>query len=292
MTQNSASAQERASTGNPASRAPDKPSRPVRVVLSIAGSDSSGGAGIQADIKTGGAFGVFVATAITALTAQNSERVAAIYPVAPEQVVAQIEAVAEAMPLHAIKIGMLGNLEILNAVADCLMRFRVPLVVDPVLGATSGSSLVRGDDIVPAYISRLLPLATVVTPNLEEAARMLGGSVATSYEEMEQQAMALLDLGANAVLLKGGHGLLSKAVDYLATEEGLQPFGAPRLQTNNTHGTGCTLSTAIAAGLAQGLGLPQSIAAAKTYIQGAIGESDRLQLVTDNGPVHHFYQYW
>lgn len=264
----------------------------ARVVLTIAGSDSSGGAGIQADLKTGGAFGVYVATAITALTAQNSKRVAAIYPVTVAQLQSQLDAILEGMPIHAVKLGMLGNLALLDCVAGFLKAIDVPVVIDPVLGATSGGSLVEGEDIVPAYVQRLFPLAHVITPNLTEAARLLAAPPATTYDAVEEQALALRDLGARAVLLKGGHLDLPKAADYLATDSGVQVFSTPRLAARNTHGTGCTLSTAIAAGLAQGLGLAQAVAAAKTYIQGAISHGERLELVSDNGPVHHFFQYW
>ncbi len=264
----------------------------ARVVLTIAGSDSSGGAGIQADIKTGSAFGVFVATAITALTAQNARQVAAIYPVSAAQLQSQLDAIFEGMPVHAVKLGMLGNLALLDCVARFLKTIDVPIVIDPVLGATSGGSLVDGEDIVPAYVQQLFPLADVVTPNLVEASRLLGVSPATTYGEVEQQALALKALGARAMLLKGGHLDMPKASDYLVTDSGVQVFSAPRLAARNTHGTGCTLATAIAAGLAQGLGLAQAVAAAKTYMQGAINHGERLALVADNGPVHHFFQYW
>lgn len=267
--------------------------KPVAVVLSIAGSDSSGGAGIQADIKTGAAFGVHVATAITAITAQNSQGVQAIYPLTPEQVQAQVRSVVSALPVAAVKVGMLANEALLCAVAEILDTLDVPKIIDPVLGATSGSSLMAGDSVAALYRKWLLPRATLLTPNLPEAAQLLDTELADSYETMEQQALMLQALGAEAVLLKGGHAShLALAVDYLACADSLQPFSSPRQATSHTHGGGCTLATAIAAGMAQGLSLEQSVAAAKTYIQGAICHSERLHLAETNGPIHHFYQQW
>lgn len=266
--------------------------KPAAVVLSIAGSDSSGGAGIQADLKAGAAFGVFVATAITAITAQNSAGVSAIYPLTPEQLQAQIDAVLSGLPVAAIKIGMLANIELAETVAKVLEATKLPVVLDPVMGATSGSSLMTDEGVTQFFRERLLPLATVVTPNVAEAARLLDTQQANSYDELEQQAKALHQISGRAVLLKGGDAELPLAVDYLVTQDGVKPFSAPRQSTSHTHGGGCTLASAIAAGLAQGLTLEQSVAAAKSYIQGAISNSARLDLVPHNGPIHHFFQYW
>lgn len=266
--------------------------RPTAVVLSIAGSDSSGGAGIQADIKTGAAFGVFVATAITAITAQNSAGVTGIYPMTAEQLQAQIDAVLNGLPVAAIKIGMLANLELAEAVARVVAATQLPVVLDPVMGATSGSSLMTEQGVTDFFRTRLLPLATLTTPNVAEAARLLNEPLAGSYVDLERQAQALFELSGRPVLLKGGDAELPLAVDYLVTPQGVRPFSAPRQTTTHTHGGGCTLATAIAAGLAQGLSLEQSVAAAKSYIHGAIEHSARLQLVPHNGPIHHFYQYW
>lgn len=263
----------------------------ARVVLSIAGSDSSGGAGIQADIKTGAAFGVHVATAITALTAQNSERVSGIYPVTPQQLQAQIDAVMQSLPVDTIKIGMVANAELAQVIAEFLDSVELPVVLDPVLGATSGSALTEGTDVESLFRQVLVPRASVITPNLLEAARLLDCAPASSYDEMERQAKGLQALGAKAVLIKGGHMHAVLAADCLLTEQ-LQPFTAPRIDTSHTHGSGCTLATAVAAGLAQGLSLAQAVAAAKTYIQGAIASAARLNLVPHNGPLHHFHQYW
>lgn len=265
--------------------------KPTKIVLSIAGSDSSGGAGIAADIKTGGAFGVFVCTAITAITAQNAFAVHAIHPVSGTALREQLEAICEAHTPDAIKLGMLGNEESLRTVAEFLKTQNAPVVVDPVLGATSGSSLWQTGDAKSLYTQLLLPLATVITPNLSEAAALLEAEPAESYEQMEVQARALQALGAQSVLLKGGHLTGPQAPDCLAEQE-LTPFTTARVDTRHSHGSGCTLATAIACGLAQGLNLKQAVAAAKTYIQGALAGADRLQLVADNGPLHHFYSYW
>ena len=265
---------------------------PAKVVLVIAGSDSSGGAGIQADIKTGAAFGVHVATAITAVTAQNSLAVRRVYALPVAEVLAQIEAVWEAMPVTAIKVGMLANPDILLAVSDWLGGRDLPIVVDPVLGATSGGRLFSERDCAQIYTQHLLPLASVLTPNLQEAAQLLGVPPAVSYDQIAEQAMALQTLGPQAVLLKGGHGDLPLAADYLAFGTDVTPFSTPRIDSTHTHGGGCSLASAIAAGLAQGLEIKAAVAAAKTYIQGAIRHSERLGLAPQNGPIHHFYQYW
>ncbi len=267
------------------------PAQRARVVLSIGGSDSSAGAGIQADIKAGAAFGVYVATAITAVTAQNSASVSGIYALTAQQLRAQIDAVMSSLPVDAIKLGMLANGELLQVVAEFIREACLPVVLDPVLGATSGSALTNGADIDTLYREHLMPHASLITPNLLEAARLLGCPPAKDYADMEQQAQALQQLGARAVLLKGGHLNTPLACDCLFIDRP-QPFSAPRVDTPHTHGSGCTLATAIAAGLAQGLTLAQAVAAAKTYVQGAIQAGPRLNLVQDNGPLQHFYQYW
>lgn len=266
--------------------------KPARVVMVIAGSDSSGGAGIQADMKAAAAFGVHAATAITAVTAQNSEAVEAVYPLTPEQVTAQIQAISRSLRVDAIKLGMLANADIIRAVAAELDTSPVQhIVMDPVLFATSGGSLFSGD-ARELLLSALLPRVSVLTPNLEEAAVLLDAEPAADHEAMEQQARALLALGPQAVLLKGGHASGELAVDYLATQDGVRTFAAPRVASKHTHGSGCTLATAIAAGLAQGLSLQQAVAAGKTHIQGAIANAERLALVDNNGPVHALYQFW
>lgn len=260
------------------------------VVLSIGGSDCSGGAGIQADIKAGGVFGVHVATAITAITAQNSARLHAVYPLTVDQLMTQIDSITSELPVTAVKIGMLASGDLLRAVADWLPSLDVPVVLDPVMGATSGGNLFVGEGL-DLYRTHLLPLATLLTPNLSESARLLASAEATTYDEMIEQAQTLKSLGPKAVLLKGGHSTLRLATDVLVADA-VYPFSAPRQDTTHTHGGGCSLATAIAAGLAQQLELKQAVAAAKTFIQGAISHSERLQLAPKNGPVHSFYQYW
>ncbi len=261
------------------------------VVLSIAGSDCSGGAGIQADLKTGAVFGVHVATAITAITAQNSSRFHASFPVTVAQLMAQITAVMDELSVDAVKIGMLASGELLEAVANWLPSLSVPVVLDPVIGATTGGGLMDCKQPSAMYRERLLPLVSLVTPNLAECAQLLGCSEAVTYEDMVAQAERLKCLGPKAVLLKGGHSQLRLATDVLVSD-GVYPYSAPRQETSHTHGGGCSLAMAIAAGLAQGLSLTSSVAAAKTFIQGAITNSERLQLAPKNGPVHQFYQYW
>jgi hydroxymethylpyrimidine/phosphomethylpyrimidine kinase len=265
---------------------------PVRVVLIIAGSDSSGGAGIQADMKAAAAFGVHAATAITAVTAQNSEAVEAVFTLEPEQVRAQIRAVANSLRIDAVKLGMLANADIARVVAEELEHLQTThVIMDPVLYATSGGSLFSGDT-AGLLVDNLLPKVSLLTPNLDEAAQLLGEDPATDHETMQRQAQALLQLGPQAVLLKGGHFAGELATDYLATAGEVRPFSSPRLSAQHTHGSGCTLATAIAAALAQGLSLKQAVAAAKTHIQGAIANAERLGLVKTNGPVHSLYQYW
>lgn len=267
-------------------------SKPVRVLLSIAGSDSSGGAGIQADIKAAAAFGVHATTAITAVTAQNSEAVEAVYTLQAEQVRAQIRAISRSLRVDAVKLGMLANADIVRVVAEELEHLQIQhVVMDPVLYATSGGNLFAGDTAA-LLLKSLLPKVSLLTPNLDEAAALLNAEPATDHDAMERQAQQLLALGPRAVLLKGGHFPGELAVDYLATVDGVQSFASPRLDSRHTHGSGCTLSTAIAAGLAQGLSLKQAVAAAKTHIQGAIANAERLGLVDNNGPVHGLYQFW
>lgn len=266
--------------------------RPATVILTIAGSDNTAGAGIQADLKTGAAFGVYVATAITAITAQTATGPAEVFPVTPEQLERQISTVMTTLPVAAVKIGMLANPALLAVVAAWLRRFEIPVVLDPVFGATSGGALFEGREAEALYRQQLIPHVTLITPNLAEAGRLLEQAPAQNYEQMVAQVYALKQLGSQAVLLKGGHNTLPLATDCLLAEEELTPYSAPRQTALHSHGSGCTLATAITAGLAQGLTLPQAVAAAKSFIQGAIRHGERLQLVPKNGPVHQFYQYW
>jgi hydroxymethylpyrimidine/phosphomethylpyrimidine kinase len=262
------------------------------IAFTIAGSDSGGGAGIQADLKTFAALGVYGASAITALTAQNTLGVDAVLAVPPDFVRAQIGAVSRDLQVGAIKIGMLANAPIIGAVADGLADFQdVPVVLDPVMVAASGDKLLDAD-AVATLRARLLPLATLITPNLAEAAALLGTSEARNEQEMGEQGAELLAIGARAVLVKGGHLRGEQAVDLLVTADGVERFAAARVATRNTHGTGCTLSSAIAAELAKGASLRDAVAAAKVYLTAALQHADALEIGKGRGPVHHFHKHW
>ncbi|WP_256646098.1 bifunctional hydroxymethylpyrimidine kinase/phosphomethylpyrimidine kinase [Thermomonas paludicola] len=234
--------------------------------LSIAGSDSSGGAGIQADLAAFNAAGVHGATAITAVTAQNYAGVRAVQLMPPALVRMQIEAAFDERAVHAVKLGMLGNAGIVETVAATLRQHRPRwLVIDPVMIASSGARLLDADAI-GSVRRRLLPLADCLVPNLDEAAVLLDMPRACSETEMLAQGRALLALGARAVLMKGGHAPLPEAVDLLVTTEGSRRYAAPWIKDIDTHGTGCTLSAAITAGLARGLALVEAIDAAKRHL--------------------------
>ena len=259
------------------------------IALTIAGSDSSGGAGIQADLKTFSAFGVYGASAITALTAQNTRGVTGVEPVAASFVVAQIEAVLADLDVGAIKTGMLANAGIVEAVAHCLRAApRRPLVVDPVMVATSGDLLLEAD-AVETIKRQLIPLANLITPNLPEAAWLLGAKPAGDDAQAIEHAKALHALGCGAVLLKGGHGAGETAVDILCDGEGVERFVRPRIDTPHSHGTGCTLSAAIAALLAQGVALREAVARAKAYVWQALEAGRALGVGHGNGPVDHLF---
>jgi hydroxymethylpyrimidine/phosphomethylpyrimidine kinase len=259
------------------------------IALTIAGSDSSGGAGIQADLKTFSAFGVYGASALTALTAQNTRGVAAVEPVAARFVVAQIDAVLADLEVGAIKTGMLANAEIVAAVAGRLSATAgLPLVVDPVMVATSGDVLLT-DDAIEAVKRQLIPLATLITPNLPEAARLLGAKQAADDAQAIDQARALLALGCGAVLLKGGHGTGEAAVDILCDPAGTERLARPRIATPHTHGTGCTLSAAIAALLAQGVALREAVVRAKDFVWQALEAGRALGVGHGSGPVDHLF---
>jgi hydroxymethylpyrimidine/phosphomethylpyrimidine kinase len=261
------------------------------IAVTIAGSDSGGGAGIQADLKTFSALGVYGASVITALTAQNTKGVTAIHDVPADFIAAQIDAVFSDLHPGAVKIGMLGNAAAIAAVAAGLERHHAhDVVLDPVMIATSGDRLLQ-DDAIDA-LRKLTARARVLTPNLPEAAALLDGSVASNEDEMRAQAEKLLALGATAVLIKGGHGSGPESVDLLVEGEGCTRFAAPRIETQNTHGTGCTLSSAIAAGLAKKLVLADAVSDAKAYVSAAIAAADRLKLGAGHGPVHHFAKWW
>lgn len=294
------------------------------VALTIAGSDSGGGAGVQADLRTFAALGVFGACAITAVTAQNTLGVRAIHPVPPDVVRAQIEAVVEDFSVAAIKIGMLVNAGIVAAVADALSRRREPssgaarrllpegegrpidkvggpshpapllgeargffVVYDPVLAASSGDAL-AGAGFAPAVVERLLPLVDCLTPNVPEAAALLGEAQAANEADMARQGRALLRLGPAAVLMKGGHLAGDEAVDLLVTMQEVRRFAAARIVSPNTHGTGCTLSSAIAAKVALGLPLADAVTAAKAFVGAAIERGAAARLGHGSGPLLQF----
>jgi len=262
------------------------------IAVTIAGSDSSGGAGIQADLKTFAALGVYGASVITALTAQNTRGVTAIHDVPPDFIAAQIDAVFSDLAVGAVKIGMLSQPRAIEAVADGLDRHgQRSIVLDPVMIATSGERL-----LAPAAIDglrhALIPRALIVTPNLPEAAVLLDAPIAGSESEMRAQAERLLALGPRAVLIKGGHGTGAESVDLLVEANAVMRLASGRVATQNTHGTGCTLSSAIAAGLAKGFDLAAAVHAAKAYVTAAIAAADRLTVGSGPGPVHHFHAWW
>jgi len=254
------------------------------VALTIAGSDSGGGAGIQADLKTFAALGVFGASVITAVTAQNTRVVAGIHQLPGPAVEAQLLAVLDDLPVAAVKTGMLGSDEVAAVVAAAAGAGRLPnLVVDPVLASTSGSTLG-----VVSSVEQLLPYAAVVTPNLNEASALLGWRVRTP-EEMAEAAAQLGKRGARCVVVTGGDlGADADAVDAVWTAGGAWTLRGPRVPTRNTHGSGCTFSAAIAARLALGDGLPDALASAKEYVTRAIGGSAAWRLGSGNGPLDHF----
>jgi hydroxymethylpyrimidine/phosphomethylpyrimidine kinase len=266
---------------------------PIAIALTIAGSDSGGGAGIQADLKAMSARGVYGASVVTAVTAQNTTAVTAVHEIPADVVAAQIDAVLSDLDVRAIKLGMLFSPAIIAVVADRLAQFRGPIVLDPVMIAKSGDALLQ-DAAVETLMAQLLPLATLVTPNLPEAARMLGVPEAQDLEEMLAQARALRARGLGAVLIKGGHSTGATCTDILVAGAGATPLPleAPRIGTRNTHGTGCTYSAAIAAELAKGATLATAVTTAHRYLHGAILASERLQIGAGHGPVHHFHEVW
>ncbi|WP_116597786.1 bifunctional hydroxymethylpyrimidine kinase/phosphomethylpyrimidine kinase [Primorskyibacter marinus] len=259
-------------------------------VLSIAGSDPSGGAGIQADLKAISANGAYAMAAITALTAQNTQGVSDIHLVPPDFVQAQIKTVFEDIRVDAVKIGMIANAEIADAVAEALQDCTVPIVLDPVMIAKGGAPLLQ-PDAVSVLRTRLLPLATLLTPNLPEAAHLLGASIAADRTAMQEQGRALIAKGPAAILMKGGHLETADSPDCLVTRDGVTWFEGQRTKTRNTHGTGCTLSAALAAQLAQGLDLRDAVTAAKAYVASALAHADDLTVGTGHGPTHHFAKF-
>ncbi len=254
-------------------------------VLVIAGSDSGGGAGIQADIKTISALGGYAATAITALTAQDTFGVHGVHPVPPVFVAAQIRAVLDDIGADAIKTGMLGEAATVAAVAEMLAAHAgIPLVVDPVMVAKGGASLLA-DAALGVLREKLIPLATLLTPNVPEAEALLGEHIGDE-DALAHAAAKLRGLGARAVLLKGGHLDGADVVDVLATESGVEEFRSPRIATRHTHGTGCTLASAVATGLAQGMSMPDAVVRARAYVHAAILAAPGFG--GGHGPLNHF----
>jgi hydroxymethylpyrimidine/phosphomethylpyrimidine kinase len=262
------------------------------IALTIAGSDSSGGAGIQADLKTFAALGVYGACAITALTAQNTRGVSGIHLVPADFVAAQIDAVFGDLNVDAVKIGMVAQLATIDAIMAALTRWSPRhVVLDPVMVATSGDRLLAAD-AVEALRKKLIPRVSLLTPNLPEAAALLDEPVAENEAAIERQGFALLAMGAPAVLIKGGHGQGAESTDYLIRGSGTIALAAPRIATENTHGTGCSLSSAIAACLAKGTDMETAVRDAKAWVGAAIAAADRFSVGHGHGPIHHFHRFY
>jgi len=260
----------------------------VPSALTIAGSDSGGGAGIQADLKTFAALGVYGTSALTAITAQNTVAVTAVHEIPADIIAAQIQAVISDIGADAVKTGMLSSIAIVEVVAQELRRHRVErLVVDPVMVAKSGDSLLR-EEAVEALRTQLLPLALVVTPNIPEAEVLTGMTIA-SHQDMRRAAEQIVGMGARGVVVKGGH-LDGPATDLFYDGSRFQEFTAPRIDTVNTHGTGCTFASAVAAGLAQNMSVIDAVAQAKEYVTEAIRCS--FPIGQGHGPLNHFYKLW
>jgi len=257
----------------------------VPVALTIAGSDSGAGAGIQADLKTLASFGVYGVTVITAITAQNTVGVRAVQDIDADVIRAQLDAVAEDFAIASLKTGMLSSAAIIETVAAGIQRHRLgPVVVDPVMIAKSGDRLLR-EDAVDALRRRLLPLAEVVTPNIPEAEVLAGRSIRTRADRLAA-ARSIMELGAHAVVIKGGHSEDDPVLDLLLDRDGIHEYRAARIVTTNTHGTGCTFAAAITAGLSTGLDLPHAVAQARDYLSRALAAAPGLG--HGHGPLNHF----
>lgn len=264
----------------------------VPICVTIAGSDSSGGAGIQADLKSFSALGVYGASVITAITAQNTLAVTAVHDIPSEIVAAQIDAVFSDLNVASVKIGMVSVPQTILAIAKGLASFSRPVVLDPVMVAKSGDRLLS-EAAISTLRDELIPLASVLTPNRPEAACLLDCATARNDDEAEEQGRALLKLGAKAVLMKGGHAEGDVCTDLLIRKDlPTITLEAPRINTQNTHGTGCTLSSAIAAGLGKGFSMEQALHEAHAYLQAAIRSANSLRVGSGHGPVHHFHALW
>ncbi len=261
------------------------------IALTIAGSDSAGGAGIQADLKAFAAQGVYGASVITVVTAQNTHSVTAVYPVITDVIEAQIEAVLSDLDVKAIKIGMLGMPDVIQCVSKRMSTYPGPIVLDPVMVSKSGATLLP-EEAIDTLRTSLIPQATLLTPNIPEAAVLLDTAKANCDSEFKAQGKKLLSMGARAVLMKAGHQSGEFCTDWLITRDSEVALSAPRVDTKNTHGTGCSYSAAIAAGLAKGQTLEEATRAAHKWLHQAIVEADKLQIGHGHGPVHHFHRVW
>lgn len=260
-------------------------------VLTIAGSDSGGGAGIQADLKTFSALGAYGASVITSVTAQNTQGVAAIHPVPVSVIASQIDAVLSDIDIQGVKTGMLGQAETISVVAEKLTEYdQTNLVVDPVMISTSGSRLLDEDAVITLK-QQLIPIAKVITPNLFEAAALLDCAVPETLEQMKAMLTSLKQLGSEYVLLKGGH-LHGDKTDLLFDGQDIVTLPAKHVNTENTHGTGCTLASAVVVGLASGDDMLTATRKAKSYITAALEAADQLNVGQGSGPVNHFYNIW
>lgn len=262
--------------------------------LTIAGSDSGGGAGIQADLKTFSALKTYGMSCLVALTAQNTQGVNSIHPVPEDFVKEQIKAVFEDIGVDSVKIGMLFSSEIIKQVAQELhVQKAGNIVLDPVMVSQNGDKLLQ-DNTINTMVSDLFPLTTIITPNLMEAEVLLDRKINGEEEEMEKAAKDLGKHGSDAVLLKGGHSAQGEAIDYLyyKKKDKVYHLTNERTETTNTHGTGCTLSSAISAHLARGFSLVEAVEEAKSYITGAIKAGSYYQIGQGSGPVHHFFRFW
>ena len=260
--------------------------------LTIAGTDPSGGAGIQADLKAFSALGAYGTSVITALVAQNTQGVQSVYYIDPDFVGAQITSVLDDVRIDSIKIGMLAKTDVVEVVAKSLQNYTVPyIVLDTVMVAKSGDALLT-PDAVDAIRSLLLPQVSLITPNLPEAAALLQCDIAKDEQEMLEQGRALRALGCQNVLMKGGHLSQGESPDWLFSAEGEERFTAPRVPTRHTHGTGCTLSAALAALRPRYDDWGKTVAAAKGYLQKALLAADSLEVGKGIGPVHHFHEWW
>ncbi|AOM39616.1 bifunctional hydroxymethylpyrimidine kinase/phosphomethylpyrimidine kinase [Xenorhabdus hominickii] len=260
--------------------------------LTIAGTDPSGGAGIQADLKTFSALGAYGTTVITALVAQNTSGVQSVYEIDPLFVAAQLESVLSDVRIDSAKIGMLSNAANIAVVVESLHRYTIPYVVlDTVMMAKSGDHLLSPKAIT-TLVEQLLPIVSLITPNLPEAAAMLKCHAAKTEDEMLQQGRDLLSMGCQAVLLKGGHLVNVESPDWLFTPEGEWRFTSTRIDTRHTHGTGCTLSAALTALRPHYSDWQSTLPVAKTYLQNALAQADTLEVGQGIGPVHHFHQWW